>query len=128
MAELGIRGNVMGPQAIARAKPLPPVMIETAERVLAMLKSADAEGLAAIATLTAVSQISPLAGAVGPGLYDRHEIIAVARLINHYYVKARLFSETADPFTVQFRLGEKDGVWLLWEAIGLTGRHADWQR
>jgi len=65
---------------------------------------------------------------VRPGNYDRHEIIATARVNHHHYVKARLLGARAEPFTVQFRLGEHEGDWRVWEAMNLTGRRGAWTR
>jgi hypothetical protein len=39
-----------------------------------------------------------------------------------------MFGEGAEPCTIQFRLGQRDGKWLLWEVINLTGRRAAWTR
>jgi hypothetical protein len=128
MAELGIRGNVMGPQPIAQRTPLPPAMLEAAERVLAMLKRGDREGLLAISAPAAAHSLGVVAAAIAPGLYDRHEVIATARVIHHYYVKARLFGDGIEPLTIQIRLGDKDGTWLVWEALNLSGRRAAWTR
>jgi hypothetical protein len=43
-------------------------------------------------------------------------------------VKARLFGPRAEPFTLQFRLGEEAGEWRVWETINLTGRRGAWTR
>lgn len=128
MAELGIRGNVMGPQPIAQRQPLPPDMLEAAERVIAMFGCGDAEALIAISVPPAVGEVRAVAASLTPGRYTRHEIIAAARVIHHYYLKVRLFGDGVEPFSIQFRLGYKDGKWLIWEIIDLTGRRAAWTR
>ncbi|HEX4211235.1 MAG TPA: hypothetical protein VHY56_12615 [Candidatus Binataceae bacterium] len=128
MAELGIRGNVMGPQPIAQRQPLPPAMLEAAEQVIAMFERGDAEGLAAISSPAVASEVRSLAMALAPGRYSHHEIIAAARVIHHYYLKVRMFGAGLEPFSIQFRLGHKDGKWLLWEIINLSGRRAAWTR
>jgi hypothetical protein len=128
MADLGIRGNVMGPQPIAQRQPLPPEMLEAAERVIAMFERVDVRGLAAISVPAVVSEVRTIASSIAPGRYTRHEIIAVARVIHHYYLKMRMFGDVVEPFSVQFRLGHKDGQWLIWEIVNLTGRRAAWTR
>ena len=57
MADLGIRGNVMGPQPIAQRQPLPPEMFAAAERVIAMFERGDVQGLAAISVPAVVSEV-----------------------------------------------------------------------
>ncbi|MGA2410867.1 MAG: hypothetical protein ABSG46_10835 [Candidatus Binataceae bacterium] len=128
MADLGIRGNVMGPQPIAQAKPLPPAMLEAAEHVFAMLERGEVAELVAMSTPSVAGAIEVIASAIQPGLYNRHEIIAHARVIQHYYIKGRLLGDGGEPFTIQFRLGEKDGAWLIWEVLNLTGGRAAWTR
>ena len=85
MADLGIRGNVMGPQPIAQRQPLPPEMFEAAERVIAMFERGDVQGLAAISVPAVVSEVRTIASNIAPGRYTRHEIIAAARVIHHHY-------------------------------------------
>ncbi|HTT74640.1 MAG TPA: hypothetical protein VMF50_01505 [Candidatus Binataceae bacterium] len=128
MAELGIRGNVMGPQPIAQRQPLPPDMMETAERVIRMFERGDAEALAAISLPAVAGDVGAIATGLTSGLYTRHEIIAAARVIHHYYLKVRILGDGVEPFSIQFRLGRKDGQWLIWEIINLTGRRAAWTR
>jgi hypothetical protein len=128
MADLGIRGNVMGPQPIAQRQPLPPEMFEAAERVIAMFERGDVQGLAAISVPAVVSEVRTIASNIAPGRYTRHEIIAAARVIRHYYLKVRMFGDGIEPFSIQFRLGHKDDQWLIWEIVNLTGRRAAWTR
>jgi hypothetical protein len=128
MAELGVRANVMGPQPIARRKELPLGMLEAADRVVAQFAQGDGDALAAMSVQEVTGAVRALAAGINPGIYTRHEMVAVARVIHHYYVKARMFGDGADPFTLQFRLGNKDGRWLLWEVLNLTGRRAAWTR
>lgn len=128
MAELGIRGNVMGPQPIAQRKPLPADMLEMADHVIRMFAQGDADGLAAMSVPAVAGVARSVATEIAPGRYQRHEIVAAARVIHHYYLKVRIFGDGAEPFTLQFRLGSKDGKWLLWEVINLTGRRAAWTR
>jgi hypothetical protein len=128
MANLGERGNVMGPQPIAPRTQVPPAMIAAAERVLKLLADGDHAGLAAMATAAGAREIAEIAAAVKPGVYTSHEIIATARVNSHHYVKARLSGVNADPFTMQVRLGEHEGCWVIWDAMNLTGRRGAWTR
>jgi hypothetical protein len=128
MSNLGERANVMGPQPIFARYVVPPAMIAAAESVLTMLAAGDAAGLAAMAAPSGAAELAAIAAAVRPGVFDRHGIIAQARLNDHHYVKARLHGPHAEPFTVQFRLGQVDGKWRVWEAVNLTGRRGAWTR
>lgn len=128
MPELGERSNVMGPQPIARRKPVPPAMIAAAERLLQLLADGDRAELAAMATAGGAREIAEIAAAVKRGVYTSHEIIATARVNAHHYVKGRLIGANADPFTVQVRLGEHEGRWVIWDAMNLTGRRGAWTR
>jgi len=127
MPDLGERGNVMGPQPIGRRTAPPAAMLAMAERVLALLAAGNAAELATLATAAGAREIAEVAVGIRPGACDRHEIIATARVNAHHYVKAKLLGAGAEPITVQFRLGERDGNWLIWEAVNLTGRTA-WTR
>jgi hypothetical protein len=126
MAELGIRSNVMGPQPIAARKSLPPEMLEAAERVVMMFMCADGEGLAAFSVSAIAGSMRAIAAQIAPESYTRHAVVATARVIQHYYVKVRMFGEGVEPFTIQFRLGKQNNQWLLWEVINLTGRRGAW--
>jgi hypothetical protein len=129
MADLGDRVNVMGPQPIAQRTRVPPAMIAAAERVLALLAACDAAGLAAMAAPAGAQDVAEIAAAAAAaGGYDRWEIIATARVNFHHYVKGRLTGAQAEPFTVQFRLGEHEGRWAIWEAQNLSGRRGAWTR
>lgn len=125
MPDLGERGNVMGPQPIAKRSEPPAEMLAAAHRVLDLLAAGDAAGLSEIATPAGAREIAEVIRAVRPGTYERRQIIASARVNRHYFVKAKLVA--AEPVTVQLRLGERDGEWIVWDAANLTGRTA-WTR
>jgi len=128
MPDLGERANVMGPQPRAARSSVPPDLLEAANHVLDLLASGDFGALAALATPAAAGELDQLARAIKPGHYSRHQIIATARLNYHYYIKARLFGDRAEPFTVQYRLGRQDGRWMIWEAMDLSGGKTAWTR
>lgn len=128
MPDLGNRGNVMGPQPIDERRPVAPEMLAAAERVVGLLAAGRRADLEALAAPDARAEVAALAAAVEPGVYDSHRIIGQARVNHHYYVKIRLDAPAAAPCTVQFRLGELDGRWLIWEAINLSGRRSGWTR
>jgi hypothetical protein len=128
MSNLGERVNVMGPQPIFSRAEIPAAMVAAAEKVLRLMASGNAEGLAAMAAPSREGELATVAAAVKPGIYDRREIIATARVNYHHYVKARLHGPRAEPFTVQFRLGEHEGEWRVWEASNLTGIRGAWTR
>jgi hypothetical protein len=128
MADLGARVNVMGPQPIAARNEIPAAMLAAAQRLLALIAAGDAAGLAAMAAPSGAGEIAAVAAAARAGAYDRHEIIATARINFHHYVKARLYGPRVEAFTVQFRMGEYEGEWRVWEAMNLTGRRGAWAR
>jgi hypothetical protein len=125
MPDLGERGNVMGPQPIGKRSEPPPAMLAAAQHVLDLLAAGDRAGLEALSTPTGAREIAEVARAIRRGSCTHHEVIATARINKHHYVKAKLIC--AEPITVQFRLGESGGKWLIWEAANLTGRAA-WTR
>jgi hypothetical protein len=128
MSDLGDRMNVMGPQPIIKRFVIPPEMIAAAERVLTLLAASDTAAVASMAAPGREADLSALAAAVKAGIYDRHQIIATARVNFHHYVKARLYGPRVEPFTMQLRLGEHNGEWRVWEAQNLTGRRGAWTR
>jgi hypothetical protein len=128
MPDLGERANVMGPQPRAARSSVPPDLLEAANHVLDLLASGDFGALAALATPAAAGELDHLARAIKPGNYSRYQIIATARLNYHYYIKARLFGDRAEPITVQYRLGRQDGRWMIWEAMDLSGGKTAWTR
>lgn len=128
MSDLGDRVNVMGPQPIAQRSELPAAMLAAARRVLERLAAGDVAGLAELATPAGAGELAAAAAAVKPGVYDRLEIIATARVNAHHYVKGRMHGPRAEAFTVQFRLGEYAGEWRVWEATNLTGKRGAWTR
>jgi hypothetical protein len=128
MSDLGDRVNVMGPQPIFARYAIPPAMFAAAERVLMLIAAGDAAGTSALAVPAHEAELTAIAAAVKPGVYDRHEIIATARINFHHYVKARLHGPRAEPFTMQLRLGEHNGEWRVWESTNLTGRRGAWTR
>src|SRR5580704_8733063 len=113
MSSLGERVNVLGPQPIFERFATPPAMLAAAERILNLIAAGDAEALRGMATATGAAELAA---------------VAAARVNFHHYVKARLYGPRAEPFTLQFRLGEESGEWRVWEAINLTGRRGAWTR
>lgn len=128
MPDLGNRASVMGPQPIARRHPVPSEMLAAAERAAGLLAAGKDADLEAMTTPEARAEVAALAGAVSPGVYDCHHIIGQARVNSHYYLKIQFGPPAAAPCTVQFRLGELDGKWLIWEAVNLSGRRSGWTR
>jgi len=126
MPDLGTRGNVMGPQPIGRRNEVPLAMIAAAHEVLKLIAAGKWDALAALAMPACACEIAEFAAAVRQGVCDGHEIIATARINQHYYVKACLTG--ARPLTLQFRLGEHEGRWMVWEMMDLTGRRGAWTR
>jgi hypothetical protein len=129
MADLGMRGNVMGPQPIAQVRKAPEAMVQAAERLITALMRGNRDEVAAMTDEQAREQMSKLADAIKPGAYDKLKVIGGARVANHFFTKARLTGASAQPFTFQFRMGEtEDGKWTVREASNLTGVRSGWTK
>jgi hypothetical protein len=128
MPDLGNRSSAIGPQPIAERFVVPPAMLAAADHILELLvqgRRAELEGLVAA---KATGKLRELIDAIAPGAYQSHEIIAHAKANRHYFLKARLFGARATPFTLQLRLGEHAGHWVIWEAVNLSGGRTAWTR
>jgi hypothetical protein len=134
MPDLGNRGNVMGPQPIARIVEPPQSMIAAADAILAALIAGRRAELDAASDPQAREAMLAIADSVKPGAYDKVTIIGQARIAKHWYTKARLTGRSAKPFTVQFRLGQdqgdnkESGHWTVREATNLTEVRSAWSR
>ena len=128
MADLGNRSSAMGPQPIAEPFVVPPAMLAALDHIVELLAQGRHAELEALAVSKAAGELRELMDAIAPGEYQRHEIIAHAKANHHYYVKARMFGARAAPFTLQLRLGEREGRWVIWEAVNLTGGRTAWTR
>ena len=118
----------MGPQPIAKRFVVPPAMLAAADHILDLLAQGRRAELETLVVAKAAGELRELMDAIAPGAYERHEIIAHAKAANHYFLKARLCGARAAPFTLQFRLGEHDGRWIIWEVVNLTGGRTAWTR
>ncbi|HVA83780.1 MAG TPA: hypothetical protein VNF28_02675 [Candidatus Binataceae bacterium] len=128
MSDLGNRSSVTGPQPIGERFVVPPAMLAAAENILELLAQGQRAELETLVAAKATGELGELLDALAPGAYQSHEIIAHAKANNHYYLKARLFGARAAPFTLQLRLGEHAGRWIIWEAVNLSGGRTAWTR
>jgi len=128
MPDLGNRASAIGPQPIAERFIVPHAMLAAAGHILQLLASDRRAELEALVIPRAAAELRGLIDAIASGAYQRHKIIAHAKVNHHYYVKARLFGESAAPFTLQLRLGEHEGRWVIWEAYNLAGGRTAWTR
>jgi hypothetical protein len=128
MPDLGNRASAIGPQPIAQRFIVPPAMLAAADHILRLLAEGRRSELEALAAPRAAAELRDLIDAIASGAYRSHQILAHAKVNNHYYVKARLFGESAAPFTLQLRLGEHEGRWVIWEAYNLAGGRTAWTR
>jgi hypothetical protein len=101
-------------------------MIAAVEALMKLMLSGNQDAAAALALPGCASEVAKFARNVRESSCDGFEIIATARVHAHHYVKARVTG--AQPLTVQFRLGEYEGRWMVWELIDLTGRRGAWTR
>lgn len=133
MPDLGDRARALGPQPIEQRLVAPAAMLAAAHRILDLLAAAGREARArgeieALAMPKALDDLRALLGAIASKAYERHEIVAHAKVNAHYYVKGRLFGQGAAPFTLQMRLGEHQGRWMIWEVANLSGGRTAWTR
>jgi hypothetical protein len=128
MPDLGDRGNVMGPQPIAPVVQPPAAMLEAAGELLTALMKRDLAGVEALTAGQELENMRHIANEIPAGTYDKFELIGRGRIARHYFLKARLTGPNAEPFKIQFRLGETDGKWKVREALNLTGRRSAWTR
>jgi hypothetical protein len=133
MPDLGDRSSALGPQPIAKPFVAPPAMLAAADHILELLARGGRAELETLVVAKAAGALRELMNAFAPGTYESHKIIAHAKAANHYFLKARLFGAgtapfALQPFTLQFRLGEHEGRWVIWEALNLTGGRTAWTR
>jgi hypothetical protein len=120
MPDMGFRDNVMGPQPIARRKPIPEAVLEAVRQILELLADGNGAEAAAMAVDSAKDEVGSLAAAIKPAVYNDKSIVGTARTNEHYWIKARLTGPDAKPFTLQLRMGAKGDQWLIWEATNLS--------
>jgi hypothetical protein len=128
MPDLGDRSSALGPQPIAKPFVTPPAMLAAADHILELLARGGRAELETLVVAKAAGALRELMNAIAPGTYETHKIIAHAKAANHYFLKARLFGARTAPFTLQFRLGEREGRWVIWEALNLTAGRTAWTR
>ncbi len=128
MPDMGYRDNVMGPQPIARRKPIPESLMETVRRILDLLADGKRTELTAMAVDSAKDETGRLASAVKAGTYNDKSVLATARTNEHYWVKAKLTGSDAKPFTLQLRLGPDGDRWVIWQATNLSDSRSAWTR
>jgi hypothetical protein len=128
MPDLGERRSVMGPQPIAPVIEPPAEMLAAAGKLLTALMNRDLAGVEAMTAAQARDEMRAIANEIRPGAYDKFQLIGRGRVSRHYFLKARLTGAAAEPFTIQFRLGETDGKWAVREALNLTGRRSAWTK
>ncbi len=129
MADLGNRANVMGPQPIGVPVEPPAAMLEASARLLDALMRGDKAAALKMCAEQARDQLARIADSFQPGVYNGCEITGRARVVQHYFIKARLTGPDRKPMTVQFRIGpEENGSWTVREAVNLTGVRSGWTK
>jgi hypothetical protein len=128
MGDMGFRDNVMGPQPIAKRKPIPKTLLDAVGRILDLLADGKGGELTAMAVDTAKDETTRLASAVKAGTYKDKSVLAIARTNEHYWIKAKLTGPDAKPFTFQLRLGPDGDRWVIWEATNLSDARSGWSK
>jgi len=128
MPDLGNRANVMGPQPIGPIKQPPPEMMAAIDRFLAMLMAGNRGEALEMTDERAHDRVAHIAAAIKPGVYKRIYTRGRARLVEHYFVKARLSGSKGESMTLQFRIGPEGGRWTVREAADLTNVRSAWTK
>ena len=128
MPDLGNRANVMGPQPLGPIKQPPPGMVAAIDRFLAVLMDGDPAQALAMTDERAHDRVAQIANAIKPGVYKQVHILGKARVVEHYFVKARLSGSKGESLTLQFRIGPEGGRWTVREAADLTGLRSAWTK
>ena len=128
MPDLGNRANVMGPQPIGPIKQPPPEMLAAIDRFVAVLMAGNPAEALAMTEERARDRVAQIAGAIKPGVYKQVDILGKARVVEHYFVKARLSGSKGESLTLQFRIGPESGRWTVREAADLTNRRSAWTK
>ena len=128
MPDLGNRANVMGPQPLGPIKQPEPAMLEASDSFLSSLIAGNQAKAADLAEDSVRDKVSRIANEVVPGAYNDYEILGRARIVQHYFVKARLHGSQVRPLTLQFRIGEDSGRWTIREVVNLTDVRSAWTK
>ena len=128
MPDLGNRANVMGPQPIGPIKQPPPEMMAAIDRFLAVLMAGDRAEALAMTDERARDRVAQIADAIKPGVYRQMHILGKARVVELYFVKARLSGSKGESLTLQFRIGPEGGRWIVREAADLTNLRSAWTK
>ena len=128
MPDLGKRANVMGPQPLGPIKQPPPEMTAAIDRFLTVLMAGNRDEALAMTDERARERVAQIAGAIRPGVYKHTRILGRARVVEHYFVKARLSGSQGESLTLQFRIGAEGGRWTIREAADLTKVRSAWTK
>ena len=127
MPDLGNRGNVNGPQPIGQIIEPPADLYDVARQFLGLLMKGDKQAAVAMASEDARADVAAAADSLKPNAYSEIEFFGRARVVKHWWVKARLKKNGAAPAIVQFRLGPGAGdQWTVFEMMNLTGVRSGW--
>lgn len=128
MPDLGKRANVMGPQPLGPIKEPAPEMTAAIDRFLSVLMAGNRDEALAMTHERARERVAQIAGAIQPGVYNHSRILGRARVVEHYFVKARLSGSKGESLTLQFRIGAEGGRWTIREAANLTKVRSAWTK
>ena len=128
MPDLGNRAKVMGPQPIGQIKQSPPAMMAAIDRFLAVLMAGKPDEALAMTDERARERVAQIAGAIKPGVFEQMQVLGRARVVEHYFVKARLSGSRGESMTLQFRIGPEGTGWTVREAADLTDVRSAWTK
>jgi hypothetical protein len=128
MPDLGKRANVMGPQPLGPIKEPAPEMTAAIDRFLTVLMAGNRDEALAMTHERARERVAQIAAAISPGVYNHSRILGRARVVEHYFVKARLSGSKGESLTLQFRIGAEGGRWTIREAADLTKVRSAWTK
>jgi hypothetical protein len=128
MPDLGNRANVMGPQPLSKPVETPKEVIDAALRVASLVASHNPGALESLALEACRNELTSLAKNAPPGKYRDAEIVGVARVNQHYFVKLQLPRSDGELFKIQLRVGQHDGRWMVWDAMNLSDKRSAWTK
>lgn len=128
MPDLGKRANVMGPQPLGPIKEPAPEMTAAIDRFLSVLMAGNRDEALAMTHERARERVAQIAGAIQPRVFNHCRILGRARVVEHYFVKARLSGSKGESLTLQFRIGAEGGRWTIREAADLTKVRSAWTK
>jgi hypothetical protein len=103
-------------------------MVAAIDRFLALLMAGNPDEALAMTDERARERVAQIAGAIKPGVFEQMQVLGRARVVEHYFVKARLSGSKGESMILQFRIGPEGARWTVREAADLTDVRSAWTK